>query len=69
MKWVVKALTNSTFSPVSGWVRTTGCSASGNWAWSARRFSIGIAAPKLASMLWRARSGAIRVLICSGRRS
>ena len=29
MKCVVKAFTNRTFSPVSGWVRTTGCSASG----------------------------------------
>ncbi|MCY1457691.1 hypothetical protein D9M71_750080 [compost metagenome] len=51
LKWVVKALTNSTCSPVSGWMRTTGCSASGNCAFSARRLSSGMAAPKLASML------------------
>ena len=69
MKWVVKALTNSTFSPVSGWVRTTGCSASGNCAFRAWRFSIGIAAPKVASMLWRARRPAICDLTCSGSRS
>ena len=69
VKCVVKALTNSTFSPVSGWVRTTGCSASGYCALSARRFSIGIAAPKVASMLCRARRSAICALMCSGRRS
>ena len=55
MKWVVNALTNSTFSPVSGCVRTTGCSASGNRSCSARRCSSGMLAPKLASMLCRAR--------------
>ncbi len=69
MKCVVNAFTNRTFSPVSGCVRTTGCSASGNCAFSARRFSIGIAAPKIASMLWRARRPAICVFTCSGRRS
>ncbi|SAL08117.1 hypothetical protein AWB81_08611 [Caballeronia arationis] len=32
-KWVVNAeLTNNTFSPVSGWVSTTGCSAAGFFA-------------------------------------
>ncbi|MOA49095.1 hypothetical protein D3C78_1719390 [compost metagenome] len=64
---MVKALTNSTFSPVSGWVRTTGCSASGYWALSARRFSIGMAAPKLASMLWRARRPSIFAFTSAGR--
>ncbi|MNN81928.1 hypothetical protein D3C81_1988050 [compost metagenome] len=67
LKWVVKALTNSTCSPVCGWVRTTGCSASGNCALSARRFSIGIAAPKLASMLCRARRPSILAFTSSGR--
>ena len=67
VKCVVKALTKRTFSPVSGCVRTTGCSASGNCAFSARRFSIGIAAPKVASMLWRARRPAICVLDVLGQ--
>ncbi|MDT4880768.1 hypothetical protein FQZ97_1165480 [compost metagenome] len=66
VKWVVKALTKRIFSSVSGWVRTTGCSGSGYRDFSARRFSIGMAAPKVASMLWRARSVAILALISSG---
>ena len=66
---VVKPLTYSTFSSVSGWVRTTGCSGSGYCALSARRFSIGMAAPKLASMLWRARRLAMSRFTSSGSRS
>ncbi len=66
MKCVAKGFTKSTFSPVSGCVRTTGCSGSGNCAFSASRFSTGIAAPKLASMLCRARSPAIWALMASG---
>ncbi|OMI36751.1 hypothetical protein SPAR_23576 [Streptomyces sparsogenes DSM 40356] len=56
------------FSPVSGWVRTTGCSASGNMALRAWRRSVGMTAPKVASMLWRARRPSICALMCSGRR-
>jgi len=36
---------------------------------SSSRFSMGITAPKLASMLWRARRGAMRALMNSGRRA
>lgn len=66
VRWVAKALTNRIFSPVSGWVRTTGCSASGNFACRAWRCSIGRRAPKLASMECRARRSAIRVFTSSG---
>ncbi|MND07416.1 hypothetical protein D3C83_293640 [compost metagenome] len=62
-------MTNRTFSPVSGWVRTTGCSESGYWAFITRRLSIGMAAAKDDSKLWLARRSSICCLIACGRRS
>jgi hypothetical protein len=68
VKWVVKALTNSTFSPVSGWMRD-------------RMFGVGELGMEREALLDRHRRAEAgldavaraqrrdRVLICSGSRS